>query len=85
MPRQDKKNPTEPMYNELKILSVDPSAGKGAVCSTKKWNEIDELLKIFNIEKNKKDTVIKSSICFTLGIEMFRKDALLLYPELKPK
>lgn len=85
MPRGNKKNPNEPMRNELKIVSVGPNAGKGAECSTKKWNEINELLELFEIKINKKESIIKSSICFTLGVEMFRKGALLLYPEWKPK
>jgi superfamily II DNA or RNA helicase len=85
MPRKNKKNPNEPMRNELKIVSPGPNAGKGAECSTKKWNEIRELLDIFEIKLKKDENVIKSSICFTLGVEMFRKGALLLYPEWKPK
>ena len=85
MPRGNKKNANEPMRNELKIVSTGPNAGKGAECSTKKWNEINELLELFDIKIDKKESVIKSSICFTLGVEMFRKGALLLYPEWKPK
>ena len=85
MPRENKKNPSEPMRNELKIVSTGPNAGKGAECSTKKRNEIDDLLNLFEIKLNKKETAIKSSVCFTLGVEMFRKGALLLYPEWKPK
>jgi hypothetical protein len=85
MPRKNKKNANEPMRNELKIVEVGPTAGKGAECSTKKWNEIQKLLDEFDIKITKKANVIKSSICFTLGVEMFRQGSLLLYPELKPK
>jgi hypothetical protein len=85
MPRKNKKNPNDPIRNELKIITPGPNAGKGAECSTKKWNEIRELLDVFEIKLKKDENVIKSSICFTLGVEMFRKDALLLYPEWKPK
>jgi len=81
---RNKKNSNEPLRNELKIISAgSPQQGKGAECSTKKWNEIDELLEIFKIKKTENSN--KSSICFTLGVEMFRKGALLLYPEWKPK
>ena len=52
---------------------------------TENSNEINELLELFDIKIDKKESVIKSSICFTLGVEMFRKGALLLYPEWKPK
>jgi superfamily II DNA or RNA helicase len=82
MPRKNKKNPLEPARNDLKIISAG-TTGKGAECITKKWNEINELLDKFGVKKD--ESAIKSSICFTLGVEMFRKGALLLYPEWKPK
>jgi len=80
MPKKNKKNPLEPARNDLKIINV---GAKGAECVTKKINEINELLETFKIKVN--ESTIKSSKCFTLGVEMFRKGALLLYPEWKPK
>jgi hypothetical protein len=82
LPHKNKKNPLEPARNDLKIISSG-TTGKGAECTTKKWNEINELLDKFGVKKD--ENAIKSSICFTLGVEMFRKGALLLYPEWKPK
>ena len=82
IPHKNKKNPLEPARNDLKIINPG-TTGKGAECTTKKWNEINELLEKFGVKKD--ENAIKSSICFTLGVEMFRKGALLLYPELKPK
>jgi DNA polymerase III delta prime subunit len=79
---RNKKNSNEPLRNELKIISAGSQPGKGAECSTKKWNEINELLESFKIKKP--ESSVKSGICITLGIEMFRKGALLLYPEWKP-
>ena len=83
MPRKNKKDMNEPARNEFKIIT--PGVGKGAECSAKKWNEINDLLKIFNIVLSKTEPVTKSQVCFTLGMEMFRKGVVLLYPEWKPK
>jgi DNA polymerase III delta prime subunit len=79
---RSKKNSNEPMRNELKIIGEGSQPGKGAECTTKKWKELDELLEYFKIKKP--DGSVKSSICFRIGVEMFRKGALLLYPEWKP-
>ena len=82
---RNKKNSTEPMRNEIKIISPGSQPGKGAECSTKKWNEINDLLDTFKIKLKVGEHNIKSTVCFTLGVEMFRQGALLLYPEWKPK
>jgi hypothetical protein len=88
-PTHFKKQPNQPYSNLFKIIGVtgtDPKVAastKGAACNTKTRAEIDEYLLSLGIPSTGEQ--IKDQLCFTLGVEMFKKGRLFVYPEWKPK
>lgn len=84
-PTQFKKLPNDPLYNQLKLIGTDPKviSTKGAACNTKTKTEIESYLKMIDPAAKTTDKV-KEQLCFSLAIELFKKNRIFTYPEWKP-
>jgi hypothetical protein len=84
-PTQFKKLPNDPLYNQLKLIGTDPkvTSTKGAACNTKTKTEIESYLKTIDPAAKTTDKV-KEQLCFSLAIELLKKNRLFTYPEWKP-
>ena len=81
-PQQFSKDKSSPFINKFKITT---GVGKGAVCTTKKKPELLNVLLQVNPSINVSDTINKDQFCFTIALEMMKKNLVLFYPEWKPK
>jgi hypothetical protein len=81
-----KKQPNEPITNQLKLIGTDPKTPitKGAACNTKTKGEIEGFLKAVGVDTNSYDAKIKEQMCFTLAIELLKQNRMFMYPEWKP-
>ena len=81
-PQQFSKDKTSPFINKFKLAT---NVGKGAVCTTKKKPELKSILLEINSSLKVPDTLNKDQYCYSIALEMMKKNLVLYYPEWKPK
>jgi hypothetical protein len=81
------KKPNMPLNNELKIWIPGPAGGKrkGVVCESLRKNETLGHLTDIGVNVEAAKDLTKEQVCFTLGVELQKRDRMFFLPTFKPK